>query len=388
MGLVIRNKSANELEFEIDKVEFDIKQRGFKVTNLNDGLETDLIRYPLKPPEKHDNNIEILFYYKENCYANDIYPLYLRELENIEDHNGRVGWIFPLQALLTDQHDYSENEHFLKYAYSAFYKILVTKDIPHRIPPNEPQYANHILENNLPENLIIVAIHKNHTEAYENILSLKLNLANYNVDLLRYGYFPIDSENGMLLHTYKDYYPNYLRVEGKRLRIKCVSKHLIDDPYLATLVKLLPFQKEPLIKFHFLYQILELLIEIVLKNEIEIIMKELTTESEDIFVLKKKLSKVLEEEHRLLKLVGNYSQSIDYDSMEDLRIKCNELIITMPPNKEYMHSIKAIYKTRNILFHNYRKIPQNSNAFLNEVNWALQRVVLELVLNFSKLHDK
>ena len=35
-----------------------------------------------------------------------------------------MGWIFPIQALLSDEHDYAENTFFLKYAYIAIYLLL------------------------------------------------------------------------------------------------------------------------------------------------------------------------------------------------------------------------------------------------------------------------
>ena len=49
---------------------------------------------------------------------NDIFQVYDKQA------NVRLGWIFPIQALLSKEHDYAENSFFLKYAYIAIYLLL------------------------------------------------------------------------------------------------------------------------------------------------------------------------------------------------------------------------------------------------------------------------
>lgn len=50
----------------------------------------------------------ILYNKRRDCTENSIYPVYVKKQ--------RIGWIFPIQALLSKSHDYAENRFFLKYA--------------------------------------------------------------------------------------------------------------------------------------------------------------------------------------------------------------------------------------------------------------------------------
>lgn len=51
----------------------------------------------------------------------------------------RIGWIFPIQALLSNQHDYVNNPFFLRYAYVAF--CLLLNDIKSK---NEKEISSEI----------------------------------------------------------------------------------------------------------------------------------------------------------------------------------------------------------------------------------------------------
>lgn len=46
---------------------------------------------------------------REDYSENSIFQVYVGEQ--------RIGWIFPIQALLSNQHDYAANTFFLRYAY-------------------------------------------------------------------------------------------------------------------------------------------------------------------------------------------------------------------------------------------------------------------------------
>lgn len=53
---------------------------------------------------------------REDYSENSIFQVYASKK--------RIGWIFPIQALMSEQHDYVENRFFLKYAYVACYWLL------------------------------------------------------------------------------------------------------------------------------------------------------------------------------------------------------------------------------------------------------------------------
>ena len=53
---------------------------------------------------------------REDYSENSIFQVYVDKQ--------RIGWIFPIQALLSDQHDYAGNKFFLRYAYVAVWLLL------------------------------------------------------------------------------------------------------------------------------------------------------------------------------------------------------------------------------------------------------------------------
>lgn len=58
----------------------------------------------------------MLYNKREDCTENSIYQVLVK--------NQRIGWIFPVQALLSRDHDYAKNSFFLKYAYVAICLLL------------------------------------------------------------------------------------------------------------------------------------------------------------------------------------------------------------------------------------------------------------------------
>lgn len=44
----------------------------------------------------------------------------------------RIGWIFPIQSLESQEHDYVQDEFYLKYAYIVVYKLLQMAELGDR----------------------------------------------------------------------------------------------------------------------------------------------------------------------------------------------------------------------------------------------------------------
>ena len=87
---------------------------------LNYGEYAAEVEYELDIYPDYEN-VDYSVHLFHNDYLNaenDIFQLY------DYSSNTRIGWIFPIQALLSQDHNYAENEHFLKYAYVSFKKIV------------------------------------------------------------------------------------------------------------------------------------------------------------------------------------------------------------------------------------------------------------------------
>ena len=55
------------------------------------------------------DDFEMCFLYNDKVSENSIFNLYADGI--------RIGWIFPIQSLESQEHDYAHNEFYLKYAY-------------------------------------------------------------------------------------------------------------------------------------------------------------------------------------------------------------------------------------------------------------------------------
>lgn len=168
---------------------------------------------------------------------NDIFQVYDKQA------NVRLGWIFPIQALLSKEHDYAENSFFLKYAYIAIYLLL------ENVNEENMRNSSEILRitDFYPEDAIIFVLCKSNCKQINDFC-----YEDYIVDLFGHGYSCLPySAIGE-----KDVY-----VE-KRINIRKISKDVKEKMFIVEVFKSLLVQTNllPLAKFHMLYQIVELLI--------------------------------------------------------------------------------------------------------------------------------
>ncbi len=85
---------------------------------LSSGTSDDIfIDTPLDlDPEFSSKEFEVHFLSKKDVKENDIFQVY------DEGRGKRVGWLIPVMSLASAEHDYAENEHFLKAANFAIKK--------------------------------------------------------------------------------------------------------------------------------------------------------------------------------------------------------------------------------------------------------------------------
>ena len=150
----------------------------------------------------------------------------------------RIGWIFPIQCLESKEHDYSGNNHFLKYAYVALVHLLnrgcsIAEGKIGEIVKLSDFY-------NMDETVLLVD--KTNTRKIDGF-----DFDYYVVSLFAHGYS--FTGNGNLYNSCEG-------VEDKHLALKPLSEQLRDSYYIVQLYKdIIPVAQDTISKFFVGYQI-------------------------------------------------------------------------------------------------------------------------------------
>src|SRR6185503_6481958 len=116
--LKIPTDGNKHLEFQV--FDFD---NGQSTGNLRaNNLQLDLsIAYNLQLPTNginHDGYKVYILYSNRFNKENDIFQIIDKA------QNKRIGWVYPIQSIISLQHDQAQNKHFLNYSFAAFCNLL------------------------------------------------------------------------------------------------------------------------------------------------------------------------------------------------------------------------------------------------------------------------
>ncbi|MEW4024714.1 hypothetical protein AB4Y69_03620 [Bacillus sp. YAF8] len=341
-----------KIQFNTEKSEFVL--RGFS-KNFNKFKAE--INYPLEPKTQYKKDeYEIYLFFNDNFAENDIYQVYEHQ------HGVRVGWVFPMQSLLSNKHNYAENEHFLPYAYVAFEKLLNI---------HQPQFINIPLFNdqdkyslddfyNTDESIVMILSKKN-LEGIEGF-----DICNYLPYLYSKGFYYTTGN-----------YRNPISINDKRLNLKSVSDSVKNDGFIIQLFKeLLLYEKHHLVKFYLLYQVIELLIEKVFNKELTNMLNDLSTQKKSLFQVKEDLSNIAREKERIIKLFSKYTNTMNSKTM--LMNFCNSLLEIV--NRGIKNNVaEALYSVRNLFVHEYRSIPEAQHTLIDKINETFEELIIEML---------
>lgn len=337
------------------EVWYDREQNRFKISSSVDASE--MFYYPIL---KLDNSYAVenfsykLFYNDSSC-ENSIYQVYAQDR--------RIGWIFPVQALLSSDHDYSDDEYFLKYAFIATYLLL--KDINQIDKIDSPQ--EFMLDDYIDEIKCILVID------HENIAKIAdFNISDYTVSFFKFGY----EYNGKGNFNPSD-------VKGsKRLKICSLAKELRGNPCINDLfVNQFLLASNSIIRFHICYQIIELLISKVFEHKFRSIVEKLSDNPEELFDLREDLSKITAEKERIKCLFEDYTKC-DTRDKEEIGKACKQFL-DLNGKKITDNFYYDLYSVRCLLVHKLYSINQQSHQLLDNINDVLLNIVMDMLFSFN-----
>lgn len=350
------------IKFWDDDKEFSICQydQSQNVFSIFDKLKQNRIEYQpvldLKKEYDHKNfDLILLNNERDDCTENSIFQVYIKEQ--------RIGWLFPVQAILSKEHDYADNVYFLRYAYIAVCKLLdKIEDVDNKSYNSEIR-----LEDYYSENRIILLLDKENYGKLDNF-----SLDDYTVSLFKYGYS--FKGRGNLISV--------VDVADKRINLVKQSEYLKKVPYIETMFKNnIPLVEEEFTKFHTYYQIIEILISFVFENKFNNFVSKLQAEIESLFDMKDDLNEMTSEKKRVVWLFDNYVK-IEADDRRILEQKCKELLLEN--NKKVSNNCaENLYSVRCLLVHRLYVLTDKSYEILREINSTFLNVIMDMILSFE-----
>jgi hypothetical protein len=276
-------------------------------------------------------------YFKEN----NIFQVHVDDLSV-----GRVGWIFPVQSLVSDQHDFAENHHFLRYAFVTFFKMLRGQlwagDQVFAVAGFEDQIE---LTDIYPSNLSVFSQSKGQTGKLPSF-----NPEDYLHSFYTYRFFWCGHAEDISQISSKIPADKQLNT----LTISKMSEALNDEPYIRSLFRThFRLENHPLVQFHLLYQIVELMINRISGTEIKGILDLAKTESTNIQDIGFRLKRLSGEEYKIRLLFDDYLSKKPGHTAA-LISSCNDLIRHFDSEKRAV--VDALYRTRNLLVHNFHAV--------------------------------
>lgn len=300
------------------------------------------------------------FFAKKELKENDIFQVYQRESAS------RLGWMIPITALFSKEHDFADDIHFRRYAYQAI------KQCTHYLVSNVLDETG---LNNLQTNSIGSFFHDSIC-----ILIISLDCLKENSSLSIYRRFP-----SMLVHGYvplSERDPEEIHFEGvppagKRIHTSEISTFVEDVEFInRILAQSLAYEKEPAFQFFYLYQIIEFMISEVSSDRLDTLIEKLSLGRNDTQVVRDcmtEVGEVLSEEKRIGILCNEYCD-LERSRHEELKRISN--IFLRECGYDFIGSFNEyVYKIRNLVFHQYRKLPSDENVLRDVVREAVPVIV-------------
>ncbi|WP_020683933.1 hypothetical protein [Marinobacterium rhizophilum] len=297
-------------------------------------------------------DFDVYFLAKKNIKESDIYQVYRRESDC------RIGWVIPAISLSSDLHDYSANEHFLRYAYIAVRESLTRL--------NDSFYSNSLSSD--ADTFMFSDVF--HEETALLVLSKETYGEDFSFDIDRVA--PSLIKNGYVILT--DRNPREIKHEvqqqsaSDKIYVEEISEVIESCSLIAELMNSsFSYEGNSAFKFFYLYQIFELLIDEVYKNEQEALIDDLVNARGNSGRTKDSLDKIntfMSEKKRIGLLVNKY---VDIrGELNGLRQACNRLLVELGRD-ESSDFEGYFYRLRNFIFHQYRDFPHHCIELLDDV---------------------
>ncbi|QPS85247.1 hypothetical protein I6G46_13600 [Serratia plymuthica] len=312
------------------------------------------------------------FFSKKNLKESDIYMIH-------DERQKRIGWIIPIISLDSVEHHFAQNEHFLRYSFIAFREALKnsTNEIfKKNVEKNNGADIESMNISDLFDDSTAVFIVSKETLPAEKIDNF--DLGEYIPSFFSYGYVELTKKDPSLLFFEKEI------DETETLKLHCASKDIGSIDYIRSMCSnILPYESNAIFRFFYIYQVIEMLMDIILNEEHKSIVQELSTISGDMSRIKELLDKLSEsasEKKRIKLLIEKYTSN-SYN-MDELRLCCTELLTDL--GKKPADGLAGfLYPIRNFITHQFRNFPPECINKLSDVTEEFITLLPKMLSNFK-----
>lgn len=347
---------------------YDRTTRSFLILDSDGNESGDSIKYKFLDTHGgnnfEDENLDDFSFtvcFKEKMKESEDYAFI--ENKDIDDGNKRIGWVIPLSLLITDDDTILNNPHLSCYVFHAYQYLLQSDEYAEVL--DDESFSTKIGEE-ANKNKCLLITYKNHL-ADTDIKRLELPLA-------KYGYY---------FHDNHHYNEKRKQIKNNEIKLSLTS-NVIDnagryiDSYFDQLLEKHLTVQEPIIRFLYLYQVIEILINKVLIKNLEDLIAELKGPTGSIREVSDVLKKQTEIER--WKKVENDSAILpkDYDYLKSL---CNTYVRRTENPFEHPNSI---YKVRNHITHRFRIAAQNQND-IKDINNLFEMYLYDLMIKYKEV---
>lgn len=343
-------------------VDYDRTRHAF-VVRANISTETIDIPFPLLDQDNNgivfeDNpkDYDYKIFYKKDYKENDIFQVVEKSLKK------RIGWIFPISSIISTSHDFVNNPHYCRYAFLAYMLLLQNEINEHKIVDHE---FNIIIENEYSDAILLIL----KKELVKDITGFKID--NYYANLYKFGYYL----------EKRDTNPYIELSSNKKIVIQSISSDIASNDYIMRLFEILCKENHPIIKFHILYQVVELLIEDTLIDSLEKIIEQVKEKAIYVRSIREQVSKFESEKDRINIIVKKNCMGSDYN---DLHCKCVSFL-EKRGRKGAIEFPESIYAIRNYIVHDFRFIIDDIKLEeIDDINFLFEILVLDLIIKYKR----
>ncbi|EGQ8028819.1 hypothetical protein ACWOKN_004235 [Vibrio vulnificus] len=311
--------------------------------------------------------------YIQNFSENDIKKI----KSKIDGRDEELGFLIPSFSTVSNDHDYSSNSIFQRFADAGIKNFLENLE-PDFLDLQEDESA---LEELLHENLGFLVISR------DRFIENEQNKNKLFIELLKYSVFiDIFNKNDISIVD-NSLFPAKALPETKAIKITLEGNKATNDQFIIDVFSQVLFKEtNHLLQFFYLYQIIETLIEFVMKNEYTTVKEKIDALGDSITSQNLKsfvdtVNKSLKEINRINKLNSNYSQP--YDNDFDTREKLNDFIKQHLDSTWDKDTHTSIYEIRNKSFHEFRSLGDSQK--LATITPYVFGYVLHLVANYKSI---
>lgn len=299
--------------------------------------------------------------YKANLKEAKDYTFIINSKETGD--NQRIGWIIPISLLITDDETILSNKHLSYYIFQAYQFLLKESDSFMDVNSFE-MFSEVISRENFKDVCLLITNNKHISNS--EIIKLELPLA-------MYGYY---------FHDIKHFNKKRKDVENNKISINLTAS-LVDntgkyiDSYINELLSNYLSENESIIRFLYLYQVIEVLMNRLLIKKLEELIVELKGpigSIKEIDEVLKSKSEIIrwEEIEGMSKVTGN-----DYTELDNI---CNNFIRR---TKNKFNHPNSIYKVRNHITHRFRVAVQNQNDIM-KINDLFEMYLYDIMTGYKE----